>query len=126
MAEIIKINSDNSSKGLNQAKWALMMLIFIASMWANYTYTAIPTSIRLIAWIVIALIILGLFLVTAQGKRFTVFAKASRNELRKVVWPTRQETIQSTIAVAVMVAVLALFLWGVDSFWMWAITALTS
>ena len=60
-----------------------------------------------------------------SGQKVWVFAKQSRMELRKVVWPTRQETIQTTMIVVAMVVVMALVLWGVDSILTWAITWLT-
>ena len=50
-----------------------------------------------------------------QGKTFWAFVQSSRVELRKVVWPSRQETMQVTLVVFVMVIVLSLFFWGLDS-----------
>ena len=50
-----------------------------------------------------------------QGKIFWAFVQTSRVELRKVVWPERQETTQVTIVVFVMVLVLAFFFWGLDT-----------
>ena len=50
-----------------------------------------------------------------QGKTFWAFVQSARVELRKVVWPNRQETMQVTIVVFVMVIVLALFFWGLDT-----------
>jgi preprotein translocase subunit SecE len=51
---------------------------------------------------------------TATGKRFAEYAKAARQELRKVVWPTNRETMQVTLVVVALVVVVALFLWVVD------------
>jgi preprotein translocase subunit SecE len=50
-----------------------------------------------------------------QGRTFWQFVQSSRIELRKVVWPSRQETWQVTLVVFVVVAVLGLFFWGLDS-----------
>jgi preprotein translocase subunit SecE len=52
---------------------------------------------------------------SAQGRTFWEFVQSSRIELRKVVWPDRQETVQVTIIVFVMIIVLGLFFWGLDS-----------
>ena len=46
-------------------------------------------------------------------------------ELRKVVWPTRQETIQTTLIVVAMVVVAALILWGLDKVFFWLVAWLT-
>ena len=50
-----------------------------------------------------------------RGKTIWRFIKEARNEVRRVVWPNRQETLQMTLLVFAMVFILALILWGVDS-----------
>jgi preprotein translocase subunit SecE len=62
---------------------------------------------------------------TEKGRWVIDFFRDSRQELRKVVWPTRQETVQTTMVVAVMVIVLSLVLWGVDGVLVWLIGWLT-
>lgn len=56
---------------------------------------------------------------TSQGAAFLGLAKAARTEIRKVVWPTRQETTQTTLIVIAVVVVMALILWGLDTFLGW-------
>ena len=56
---------------------------------------------------------------TSQGAAFLELAKAARSEIRKVVWPTRQETTQTTLIVVAVVVVMALILWGLDSLLGW-------
>jgi preprotein translocase subunit SecE len=73
----------------------------------------------------LACILLALALTTRLGKRFWRFAKETRGELRKVTWPTRQETIQTTLIVAALVVLVALILWGVDTFLLWIVGHLT-
>jgi preprotein translocase subunit SecE len=53
------------------------------------------------------------------------YVKATNVEVRKVVWPTRQETLQTTLIVIIMVILVALMLWGIDSVLGWAVRALT-
>ena len=55
------------------------------------------------------------FWTTDPGKQFYVYAQESVAETKKVVWPTRKETMQTTGIVFVFVLVMSLFLWGVDS-----------
>jgi preprotein translocase subunit SecE len=73
------------------------------------------------ALIIRVLVLLGalgvavaLALVTAQGRAAWEFVRESQVELRKVVWPTRKETIQVTLVVVAMVIIMSLFLWVVD------------
>jgi preprotein translocase subunit SecE len=56
---------------------------------------------------------------STQGRRLWAFIQGSRIEIRKVVWPTKQETTQTTIAVFVFTLIMALFFWGLDSFLLW-------
>jgi len=66
-----------------------------------------------------------LVLLTALGQRLVSFSRESRVELRKVVWPTRQETIQITLIVLVLVFLIGLFLWLVDSLLFWGVQMIT-
>ncbi len=105
--------------------WLVIGLGFIFAVGANYYFSHEALAIRLIAWIIGALILAGLFFYTTQGQRLWSFSQAARAELRKVVWPTRQETVRTTLLVMVMVVLAGLFLWAVDSFLLWAVAFLT-
>jgi preprotein translocase subunit SecE len=56
---------------------------------------------------------------STQGQRLWHFIQGSRVEIRKVVWPTRQETTQTAIAVFVFTLIMALFFWALDSGLLW-------
>ena len=58
---------------------------------------------------------------TERGNAFWQLVKGSRTEIRKVVWPTRQETTQTTLIVVVFVFIMALILWGIDSLLGWLV-----
>ena len=58
---------------------------------------------------------IGIAMTSAQGQQLWAFIQGSRIEIRKVVWPTRQETTQTAIAVFVFTLVMMLFFWGLDS-----------
>ncbi len=103
------------------AKWILSILLVVGGLFANYYFQQIAWPLRLAGWIVLAFVILALALTTVRGKQFVVFAKDSRAELRKVDWPTRQETVQFTIGVVVMVIIMALALWLIDTALLWIV-----
>jgi len=65
-----------------------------------------------------------LFLTTGPGKQFHGFARESIAETKKVVWPTRKETLQTTGVVVAFMLVMALFLWAVDASLLWAVKKL--
>src|SRR5215469_16025550 len=82
-------------------KWLLAIMLIIAGLVANYYYNTQPWPLRALGGLVLAIIVIAVSLQTQQGKNFLEFARESRMELRKVFWPTRQETIQTTLVVAV-------------------------
>lgn len=106
-------------------KWTLVFFLLIAGLIVNYYYNSQPWPLRLLGWLFLVAIMGAIVLQTHYGSQALLFARESRIELRKVVWPTRQETVQTTIFVAIMVVVLALILWCIDSVLMWLIGWLT-
>ena len=62
---------------------------------------------------------------TAIGKSLWGYVLGSRTELRKVVWPSRQETLQTTLVIAVFVVFMALVMWGLDSLLLLGVQQLT-
>ena len=106
-------------------KWAVVVILVIAGLWANYHYQQIDWALRFAGWIVLMCVVAGIASLTYAGKRLWVFAKESRGELRKVVWPTRQETVQTTMIIIAMVVVMALILWGIDSVLLWLLGIFT-
>ena len=105
--------------------WLALSIGLVLAITANYHFSYQVLAIRLIAWIIGALILTALFFYTTQAQRLWSFLQAARAELRKVVWPTRQETVRTTLLVMVMVVLAGLFLWLVDSLLLWAVAFLT-
>jgi len=58
---------------------------------------------------------------SSYGREFLQFAQAARVELRKVVWPQREETIQTTVVVFIFAALMGVFFWALD----WLLTLMT-
>ena len=100
---------------LDTAKLAAGAVILAGGIAAFYLLPDLPIWLRWI--IVLAALVLGMLvgLQSAPGKTFWGFVQASRTELRKVVWPTASETRQVTLVVFVMIIVLSLFFWALDS-----------
>jgi preprotein translocase subunit SecE len=100
---------------LDTAKLVAGIAILAAGIAGFYLLGQLPIWVRWI--IVLASLAAGALVAvqSAQGRSFWEFVQSSRIELRKVVWPDRQETVQVTIIVFVMIIVLGLFFWGLDS-----------
>jgi preprotein translocase subunit SecE len=104
-----------NATALDALKLAAGVVILAAGIAGFYLLSDLPIWLR---WImVLASLIAGALvsLQSYQGKTFWQFVQSSRVELRKVVWPSTQETWQVTLVVFVMIVVLGLFFWGVDT-----------
>lgn len=109
------------STRLDGLKWLIVLVLTIAGIGANYYYSSTAWAIRAAIGIVLLLILAAIILQTAKGQIAWDFIKGARSELRKVVWPTRQETVQTTVIVVIMVIIAALLLWAIDSLFMWLV-----
>ncbi len=104
-----------SSGKLDWLKWLLVLIILAVAVVGNVYFDQYSSAIRAAAIIVLVIIMLLIAVTTKQGGAAWKFIKEARIEMRKVVWPTRQETTQTTLIVIVIVAIMGLILWGVDS-----------
>jgi preprotein translocase subunit SecE len=109
-----RIENEGETKS-NWLKWLIVFILLVSGVVASYYYSQYPWPLRLLAWIFLLAVASTIAFQTSQGKQVLDFARESRVELRKVVWPTRQETIQITFLIAIVVVILAVALWGVDS-----------
>jgi preprotein translocase subunit SecE len=93
----------------------------IAGVWGFYYLAAYPLIARLGAIILGVLVGVAIAWTTAPGKLFYAYSQDSIEETRKVVWPSRKETMQTTGLVIAFVIVMALFLWMVDASLTWLV-----
>jgi len=107
-------NTENQGKALETVKWVLVAIILIGTVIGNNIFSEESVLIRAVSVIIAAVIAGGIALQTSKGRNALEFASESRTEVRKVVWPTRQEAIQTTLIVFVVTAIMALVLWGLD------------
>ena len=106
---------------VDKAKLALAVALVAAGLWAYYWLAESALVLRILA--VAAGIAAGVAVAwfSAPGREFAVFAGESVAEVKKVVWPTRKETIQTTAAVFAFVVVMAIFLWISDKTLEWVL-----
>ena len=107
--------TEAASTSLDTAKLAGAVLLLAVGIWAFYFFAGYSVLLRTLGLLVIAGGAAALALTSAQGRQLWRFALDSRMEVRKVVWPTRQETLQTTLIVMVMVFVIGLILWLFDT-----------
>ena len=93
--------------------------ILVSGLFAYYYYIEMSLPLRVLCVLGAAVVGIGVAMTSIQGKRLFTFIQGSRIEIRKVVWPTKQETTQTAIAVFIFTLLLALFFWGLDSLLLW-------
>ncbi|MBI4207330.1 MAG: preprotein translocase subunit SecE [Betaproteobacteria bacterium] len=108
----------------DKIKIALAALLAVAGVGGFYYFSESAAIIRIAAVLGGLAAGSGVFLTSEPGKRFHVYAQESVVETKKVVWPNRKETLQTTGVVFAFVVVMALFLWLVDASLLWVIKKL--
>jgi preprotein translocase subunit SecE len=105
---------ETGASALDTAKLVAAVAILVGGIAAFYLLGTLPLAARWV--IVLAALGAGIFvaLQSAQGRALWQFVQGSRVELRKVVWPTRQETLQTTLVVMVAILVMGIFFWILD------------
>ncbi|HSQ06568.1 MAG TPA: preprotein translocase subunit SecE [Chromatiaceae bacterium] len=111
--------------GLDKVKLAAAALLLVGGIYAYYHFAVSSTLLGVVALLVIGGIGVAVAMQTEPGRALWQFAAAARMEVRKVVWPTRQETLQTTLVVIVMVLILSIVLWLFDMVLMAILQALT-
>ncbi|MCP4127573.1 MAG: preprotein translocase subunit SecE [Gammaproteobacteria bacterium] len=103
-----------SSSSMDTVKLALAVLMLAAGIGGFYYYEAYSLLLRVLGLLAVAGVAVAIAMQTMIGRKVWSFASDSRTEVRKVVWPSRQETIQTTLIVFAMVLVMGIILWLVD------------
>lgn len=104
------------SKGVNVFLWVLSLIIVLVASVGNVVFAEqFSTPIRVVAIFVLLVLALIFAALTNEGKRALNFFSESRVELRRIVWPTRPETMQTTFIIIAATVLLSLILWALDS-----------
>ena len=118
-------NSDIATESrLDGLKWSVVAVLVAVGVYGNYYFSAESLLARVVGLLVLAGIAGYVALQTAKGGAFWGLVKDAKTEIRKVVWPTRQETLQTTLVVVVVVLIMGLILWALDSLLGWAVSSL--
>lgn len=114
--------AEAQSSRFDLVRWLAVVALVVVGVVGNQYYSASPILYRVLVLLALAAAAVFIGLQTVKGKSFAVLVKEARTEIRKVVWPTRQETTQTTLIVVAVVLVMALLLWGLDSLLGWLVS----
>jgi len=117
--------AESSASMIDSVKLVLAIGLLISGIVGFYYFASYALVYRVLGILAIFGIAVGLVFATAIGKTAWGFITDSRMEVRKVIWPTRQETMQATMLVVAIVIVVGLILWLMDMVLFWAVGLLT-
>ena len=110
---------DTVTTGADKTKLAISALLIVAGFVAYFLLSAQGSIAQWAALLVGVAAGVALYFQTGSGRSLIGFGRDSVRELRKVVWPTRKETTQTTLFVFAFVVIMAMFLWVVDKLLEW-------
>ncbi|MDA8694150.1 preprotein translocase subunit SecE [Pseudomonadales bacterium] len=114
--------TQEANSPLNPVLWVLAVALIVAGIYGNTYFGGESLLYRVLGMLAVAIVAAIVALQTTQGKAFWLLLKGARTEIRKVVWPTRQETVQTTMIVSLVVIVAGLLLWGLDTLLGWLVS----
>ena len=112
-------SAEQTNTSLDTAKLGIAALILAVGFYGFYHFADQPQLYRVLGVLLFVIIAAGIALTTTKGRTLTSFMQAARVETRKMVWPTRTETLQTTAVVLVMVLLVGVFLWLLDMLLAW-------
>jgi preprotein translocase subunit SecE len=117
--------SVETSNGMpDQVKWLTAAVLLAGAVVAFYYFGDQSLLLRVIGLIAVGGVATAIAFQTEKGRVTWDFMRESRTELRKVVWPTRKETLQTTLIVIAVVAMTAIILWILDGLLAWIVRLL--
>ena len=111
----MSVNEQDPVASLNGLRWLIAFLSWGGAVYANHFFVDDSILIRVAAIIVLVAMGFGIAATTTKGIAGIASAKEAKIEARKVVWPTRAETVQTSLIIMVAVILISLMLWGVDA-----------
>jgi preprotein translocase subunit SecE len=115
----MNVEEESKQFQLDWLKWLVAVLLLGGAIYANWYYGAESSLYRALGMIVVVLVAAYVAAQTEKGTAVVELAIGARTELRKVVWPTKQERNQTTLIVVAVILLMSLILWGIDSLLSW-------
>ncbi len=121
---VASAEAEESGK-LDILKYLVAIAMLVGGIVQFYYFEEESQLYRVLGLLAFVAVALGVLYTTQKGYSLWLFARDARTEVRKVIWPTRQETMQTTLMVVVMVLIVGIMLWLIDMALRWAVLFLT-
>jgi preprotein translocase subunit SecE len=106
---------DSQKSKLDVLLWGVALTLAVCGIGGNYYFSFQSLLLRVVALIIIGMVICAVLYKTTIGKKAWDAWNEAITEVRRVIWPTKKETTQMTLAVLAMVFIMGLFLWSIDA-----------
>ena len=117
-------NVETVNVKLDTLNLAIAVLVAISIIAGFYVFSEHSFLLRLGGLVIGIAVSIGIAMQTEKGRSLWIFFQDSQIEVRKVVWPTRQETLQTTMIVILVVIIVSIILWLLDMFLGWSVRSL--
>lgn len=116
---------ESRKSAVDTAKLILAIILLLGGIVGFYYFSGQALVYGVLVVLGFSIAAIAIVFTTSIGKALLLFIKDARIEVRKVVWPTRQETVQATLVVIALVFLVGLILWFLDMGLFWGISHLT-
>ncbi|MEM7017315.1 MAG: preprotein translocase subunit SecE [Pseudomonadota bacterium] len=117
---------EQTSSVLDTAMWLFAFIVMGSAVAGFYYFADYSLLLRVVSLLAAAGIAFFIAAQTSRGRAAVGFVREAQLEVRKMVWPTRQETLQTTGIVIIMVLILSTMIWIIDSILFWIVQTLTN
>ncbi len=111
--------AEQENSGIDNVKLGLAIILLAIGFYGFYFFAEQPLLYRVLGILLFVIIAGGIALTTSKGRALTSFMQGARTEVRKMVWPTRTETLQTTAVVLIVTIIIGIFLWLLDMLLGW-------
>jgi preprotein translocase subunit SecE len=125
MEVIMNAKAETQGGRLDTLKLWAAILLMGAGIYGYYYFTDVMIVLRVLGLLAVAAIAIAVVYQTGMGRLVVGFVSGAQNEVRRMVWPSRTETLQTTMAVVFIVLVVGVFLWLLDMVLLRAVQFLT-
>jgi preprotein translocase subunit SecE len=119
----LSTSAETTGQALDWLKWLVVFVIVGGGVFGNWYYGDQSLLYRVVGLLVLGVAAFAVAIQTERGRTAWTLIKDARGEIRRVVWPTREETTQTTMIVLVLVLIFALILWALDSGLSWVVSS---
>ncbi len=116
-------STESGQSVLDWFKWMVVTVLVAGGVYGNWYFQDQSILNRSLVLLGMAVVAGFVGLQTERGKAIWVLMREARVEIRRVVWPTRQETTQTTFVVVLLVLIFSMILWGLDSLLSWVVSS---